>query len=204
MEESEIAAHVIAPTLAGIRGRFRSDEPLRTPEVSGRSAAVATILRESSLGPEVLLIRRSHREGDPWSGQMAFPGGRRDPEDASLLDTAQRETAEEIGLHLPETAELLGPLAPIEAVARGKRVGMTIQPFVFALTHLPPPFEPNHEVAEVIWAPIAPMLRGEVDATHTYVHEGKPYPFPAFDVRGRIVWGLTHRMLKQFFERLAG
>lgn len=203
MEDPEIATAASGPTLSGIRQLFRTAPPELPSDAGGRSAAVAAVLREVNLGPEVLLIRRAHREGDPWSGQMAFPGGRRDPEDASLLATAERETAEEIGLRLPETAELLGPLSPLEAVARGKRVGMTIQPFVFALTDVPPPFQPNHEVAEVIWAPLVPMLRGELDATHTYVHEGKPYPFPAFDVRGRIVWGLTHRMLTQFLERLS-
>jgi hypothetical protein len=70
-------------------------ESLSEGPAPGR-AAVAIVLRDVEDGPQVLLIRRAEHVGDPWSGHMAFPGGREDPEDESLLATAIRETREEL------------------------------------------------------------------------------------------------------------
>ena len=161
---------------------------------SERQAAVAAVLRETAHGAEVLLIRRATREGDPWSGHMAFPGGQRDPEDTDLLATAVRETREEIGLDLDENARLIGRMSPNPAVAGGRRIGMTVTPFVFEL-HGEPPLSLNEEVAEVIWAPLAPLARGELSTTIPYHYEGSELKLPAWDVQGRIVWGLTYKML---------
>ena len=69
----------------------------------GPTAAVAAVLRFGEKGPEVLFIERAVKEGDPWSGQMAFPGGRTELKDKSSLDTARRETLEEIGFDLNQT-----------------------------------------------------------------------------------------------------
>ena len=86
-----------------------------------KRAAVAAVLRPGSNGPEVLLIRRAEHPNDPWSGHMAFPGGREDPCDADLFGTAVRETLEEVALDLTTNAALLGTLDDLPAVARGKR-----------------------------------------------------------------------------------
>ncbi len=165
-------------------------------------AAVAAVLRDSTDGVQVLLIRRSEREGDPWSGHMALPGGRHDPEDRDLLHTAVRETSEELGLEL-SGHHLIGPLDDLEAVARGRRVGMVIRPYVFHWSSPGlPALRPNHEVAEALWAPLLPIHRGEVDTHRAYEMGGQTYQLPAWDVRGRIVWGLTHRILSDLLERI--
>jgi len=94
-------------------------------------------------------------------------------------------------------------LPTIPAIARAKRVGMTIAPFVFALEEPnPPPFLLSEEVAEVVWAPLDPMARGERAATYEYPHEGQIYKMPAIALDDRIVWGLTYRMLEMLFEVL--
>lgn len=190
---------------AEIRGRLNARDPrdlLRDRKDPVKRAAVASVLRPGDAGPEVLFIRRAEHPSDPWSGHMAFPGGRQDPGDHDLLATARRETLEEVGLDLGG-AELLGRGDDLEAIAKGKRAGLVVRPFVFwAPERLDVgPFDAT-EVAEALWAPIAPLLRGERDTTHPYVHEGRQLTFPAFDVEGRIVWGLTHRMLTAFFDRL--
>jgi 8-oxo-dGTP pyrophosphatase MutT (NUDIX family) len=160
-----------------------------------RHAAVAAILRDAAHGAEVLLIRRAAREGDPWSGHMAFPGGQREPEDQDLLETAVRETWEEIGLDLRAHASLLGGLETLPAVARGKRIAMSVTPFVFELC-TEPPLTFSDEVAEVIWAPLPALARGELSTTIPYHFEGRELRLPAWDVQGRIVWGMTYNMLE--------
>ncbi len=168
---------------------------------ASKRAAVATILREGSAGPEVLLIRRADNPQDPWSGHMAFPGGREAPQDPDLIATAVRETREEVGLDLQRSAHLLGRLDVLPAVARGRRVGLVISPFVFELTE-ETSLQPNYEVAESLWAPLDPMLRGSLATTMPYEFEGQHIALPAYDVQGRLVWGLTHRMLELLFGRL--
>lgn len=179
----------------------RTAEPHPETE-SGQRAAVAAVLRDRPDGAEVLLIRRAAREGDPWSGHMALPGGRQQPDDRDLYHTALRETHEEVGIDLRSHGMLVGELDPIEAVARGRRVGLTIAPFVFALQGEPELYT-NVEVEEALWAPLSPLARGELDTTVRYdIEGGASFDLPGWDVGGRIVWGLTYRMLKALFEAL--
>lgn len=190
--------------LARIRQRLAQHEPvsLDGPHVEKR-AAVSVILREHSevTGPEVLLMRRAVSARDPWSGHMSFPGGRHEPHDADLLATAQRETLEEVGFDLSTQGTPLGRLDDIEAVARALRTGMIIRPHVF---EVPPSaeFRGNYEVAELVWAPLRPLVSGESNATHHYDLGGRSLELPAYDVGGRVVWGLTHQMLASFFQLL--
>ena len=173
------------------------------PNPDDRLASVAAVLRSGPAnGTEVLLIRRASHEDDPWSGHMAFPGGRHDPSDPDLLYTAVRETREELGLDLERAGSLIGRLPLLPAIARGRRVGLTIAPFVFSLES-DAPLTPNYEVAEAIWAPLGPMLRGEIATTLPYRMGEELLDMPAFDVNGRIVWGLTYRMLQSLFEEVA-
>lgn len=187
--------------LARIRQRLARHEPvsLDGPHVEKR-AAVSVILREQSevTGPEVLLMRRAVSARDPWSGHMSFPGGRHEPHDADLLATAQRETLEEVGFDLGTQGRSLGRLDDIEAVAKALRTGMIIRPHVFEVP-ASAEFRGNYEVAELVWAPLRPLVSGESNATHHYDLNGRSLKLPAYDVGGRVVWGLTHQMLASFF-----
>jgi 8-oxo-dGTP pyrophosphatase MutT (NUDIX family) len=172
------------------------------PQLTLRRAAVAAILRDHrELGPEVLFIRRAEHPGDPWSGHMAFPGGREEPSDADLLQTAIRETREEVSLDLAANASLLGRLDELPAVARGVRTGLTITPFVFELTR-DAPLHFNGEVSEIVWAPLSQLFGGELATVFPHEIGGQRLELPAHDVQGRIVWGLTHRMLESLFVLL--
>jgi 8-oxo-dGTP pyrophosphatase MutT (NUDIX family) len=167
-----------------------------------RQAAVAAILRERdpALGAEVLLIRRAERTGDPWSGHMAFPGGRREEADADLLATALRETREEIGLDLARDARLLGRLEDVEATSRGRRVGMPISPFVFELEGDPQLSLEAGEVADALWTPLLPLFRGEAHTTYPYELGELRLELPGYRVGESIVWGLTYQMLETLFR----
>ena len=130
---------------------------------------------------------------------MAFPGGRREPNDADLLHTAERETSEELGFSPSEVGRLVGRLDDVEAIARGRSVGMIIRPYVYVVER-EPVLHPNEEVAEALWAPVVPMLEGKVDAVRPYVLDGRELALPAYDLEGRIVWGLTYHMLQGLFR----
>lgn len=185
--------------LARIRASFAALQQPSVLDEPGARAAVAIVLRESDVGAEALFIRRAEDPRDPWSGHIAFPGGRADPEDrGDLLVTAMRETSEEIGLSL-HGAERIGRLPDLPAIARGRRVGLTISPFVFAIEGSPT-LVPNVEVAETIWAPIEPFLAGTERTLHPYVFEGKPMKLPAHRLGERVVWGLTYQMLEVFLS----
>ena len=190
--------------LARIRQRLAQHEPLSLdgPQVEKR-AAVSVILREQgeASGPEVLLMRRATSTRDPWSGHMSFPGGRHEPHDTDLSATAQRETLEEVGLDLTTHGTPLGRLDDIEAVDRALRTGMIIRPYVFEVP-ASAELRGNYEVAELVWAPLRPLFMGERNITHDYELAGRSLKLPAYDVQGRVVWGLTHQMLASFFMLL--
>lgn len=135
---------------------------------------------------------------------MAFPGGRQDPADESLLRTAIRETHEEIGVELHPSAHFVGRLDDLPAIARSQRFGLVIAPFVFALPEGAVVAPNPAEVAEIVWAPLSPLLLGERDAVFPYAFGEQSIDLPAFDVEGRIVWGLTHQMLFGLFDVLDG
>jgi 8-oxo-dGTP pyrophosphatase MutT (NUDIX family) len=163
-----------------------------------RCAAVAAIVRPAETGAEVLLIRRARDERDPWSGHMALPGGHRERGDLDLVATALRETHEEVGLKLDRDVEWIGALE--RAQARGGRgPGFEIVPLVFALQRRVEDLElvPNpREVDSIVWARLEDLLLPTAHTSFTYAGGGAEQQFPAFDVRGHVVWGLTYRILQ--------
>jgi 8-oxo-dGTP pyrophosphatase MutT (NUDIX family) len=165
-----------------------------------RRAAVAAILRRGRLDTELLLILRAEREGDPWSGHMALPGGHHDPSDSDLLATARRETLEEVGLDL-EQHELLGALDEHAASAQGRFTGLVVAPFVFAL-RADSELRPNREVAQLLWTPLGSMARGETEVVKELERDGRRLSLPGYRVGEQVVWGLTHRVLQSLFAVL--
>ena len=147
---------------------------------------------------EVLFIQRAERPDDPWSGQMAFPGGHREDSDISLLAAAMRETHEEIGLSL-DNADYLGALNHQQAQPRGRVLNMLIAPHVFVTQDFPD-FTPNREVADIVWAPLTTLAGNTLHDTQTLKMAGRPTIFNGYRLSGgHFVWGLTYRILKSFF-----
>lgn len=163
---------------------------------SFRKAAVAAILHPGADGAALLFIRRAHHPGDPWSGHMAFPGGRVDPRDASPFEAALRETREELDLDLRARARLLGRLSQVRTVARGRPLRMVIEPFVFELAELPR-LTPNHEVEEAVWVPLAFLADRGNRSRMMWTRGGLPVPLPCYRYEGRLIWGLTLRMVDE-------
>lgn len=144
---------------------------------------------------ELLLIKRAEHPGDPWSGQMALPGGRREAGDRELFQTALRETEEEVGLKL-EPSWLLGELDELEPRTR-TLPQLIVRPFVFGLPQKPR-LTPSREVALYFWVPLSVLLaegaRGEVESDQLQ------RSFPAYLVGGHAVWGMTERILSRFLD----
>jgi 8-oxo-dGTP pyrophosphatase MutT (NUDIX family) len=163
---------------------------------------VALILRDGPAGLEVLFIRRAEHPQDPWSGQMAFPGGRAEPGDADLRLTAVRETAEEIGVDLAACAQTLGALDELQAMARMRPLGLVIAPFVFGLTGSAD-VRLSEEVRSVHWLPLDELLSERLHSTMEYAHDSTTLQFPCLRVDGLVIWGLTYRMFMSLASLLA-
>jgi 8-oxo-dGTP pyrophosphatase MutT (NUDIX family) len=188
-------------TWARIEAALLSRPPARVAEAVSARAAVALILREGPSGLELLFIRRAEHPQDPWSGQMAFPGGRAEPGEEDLKATAVRETAEEIGVDLESGAQCLGILDEVRAMARMRPVSLTILPFVFRLRGEIAPVL-SDEVRSLHWIPLDELLAAERRSVMDYVQEGATMQFPCLRVEDVVIWGLTYRMLLGLEERI--
>ena len=163
-----------------------------------RRAAVAVVLHEGGQHPEVLFIERARRLGDPWSGHMAFPGGRVDRSDADERAAAERETLEEVGLDLRD-AEPLGRLDDLHAGVP-LLSSLVLSAFVYR-TERPLPLTPNHEVRTALWVP-APTL---VDPGRHVPYRWGLLSYPGICVgepERHVVWGLTYQLVEDLFERI--
>ncbi len=169
---------------------------------TGDLAAVALIFREQDAETEILVIRRAERDGDPWSGHIAFPGGRVDPRDESTQATAERETLEEIGLDLTQHGHYLGTLEPEAPVMQSTGASMLVAPYVYVLESEPPQYVLNYEVAEIHWARIGPMLRHQTVTHFDFEHEGRWRSLPGFDINGHPLWGMSFRMLNRLLSTI--
>lgn len=180
-------------SLLSIRSRL-SAARAEPPSQDCLETSVAVILSPSPRGLEVLFIRRAEREGDPWSGHIGLPGGRREPGDADLLTTAIRETREEIGVTLPPDT-LLGALDDVRP-SMPSVPPLMIRPFVFGVEPRPEPGT-SEEVAGSYWIPLA-SLHAARASTRVSIRE-KAVEVPCFKVPGLpdnlVVWGLTYRIL---------
>ncbi|HUI22946.1 MAG TPA: CoA pyrophosphatase [Nitrososphaerales archaeon] len=159
------------------------------PRTRLRFASVALIVRGRRL-PSILLIRRAERAGDPWSGQVAFPGGKMQDGDTTARDTAVRETMEEVGIDLSRSSEFLG----YGGVATTHTGTMNVIPAVFELKKSVE-VRPNAEVASFRWVELDELLTPSARATYELDRGGSAVGMPAYQVGDYVVWGLTYRIL---------
>jgi 8-oxo-dGTP pyrophosphatase MutT (NUDIX family) len=172
---------------------------VRPPHVihldSFRLAAVAMIFTP---GDDLLLMRRATHDKDPWSGHVSFPGGRREPDDQSALETATRETMEELGFPLGDS-EFVGRIDDLRTIEPLPPI--LIQPHVFFLTE-EPTLHLNHEVVSVHRLSIHSLLANKNRTTMRHPWRGTPRSFPCVEFDGLCLWGLTLHMVDDLLHRL--
>lgn len=170
-----------------------------------RHAAVAMILADGDGELEACFIRRAERAGDPWSGQVAFPGGRAEPGDSDAAAVAERETWEEVGLSIA-SHQRLGPL-PTQAISRHGRA-MTLSPFVYHVERdgvglvaqdIAEPKE-TREVTSVFWVPLSHLFDVSTTTLLQYPQNGAMTSFPGIRFGEHVIWGLTLKVLGTFAE----
>jgi 8-oxo-dGTP pyrophosphatase MutT (NUDIX family) len=162
------------------------------------SAVLAPVYRDPQGRVRLVFIRRGPR--GIHGGQIAFPGGRREPEDADLLATALREAEEEIGLD-PRTVDVLSALPVIATTSTGFRVA----PYLGRLSGPPPTWRRQEtEVDEILEVPIEDLLHPEAQGIEDWQLPGWPAPRPVafYRIGPHKLWGATHRIVEPLLPRL--
>lgn len=154
------------------------------------NAAVALILRATDEYFQILLVKRVQNAKDPWSGQMALPGGKREVKDVNLKATIIRETFEETRLHI-EKGRFLGVTS---VVYSSPVLDLCILPFVVILPQEQSIKLNANELESFMWVPVEKLARSKA-TTHVRIDK-----VPAFVFEGAVVWGITHRILSDFLE----
>ena len=185
--------------LLHIAGAVRAHAPM----LAGRDgtwfeAAVALILRETRDDVELLFITRAARDDDPWSGQIAFPGGRYHTTDETLEDTAVRETREEVGLELHRDGAVIGALDELRPRIPALPP-VIVRPFVATVSADATPGL-SDEVAGHFWAPLAAILDPAATRETEIVVRRTPTTRPAIHYEGHVIWGMTEHILRSFEE----
>jgi 8-oxo-dGTP pyrophosphatase MutT (NUDIX family) len=189
-------------TLEDIRARLVAYHPTLIDEQKVARASVAMVLGDDGDGVRMLFIQRATRDDDPWSGHMALPGGRRDPDDVDVIATAVRETAEEVGIDLIADGEPIGRLDELRAIARHRPLDLVISPIVFVL-HRPVELTISaREVESAVWVPLSFLTSAAARATYSRTLDGIASDYPAFRYERYTIWGLTHRILDGFLDIL--
>ena len=146
---------------------------------------------------EILFIKRAERAGDPWSGHLAFPGGRAEKRDATLVEIAMRETAEEVGIDARQGGRLLGRLPTVRPLST-RIPSITVTPFVALAPEGAVPRPQPEEVEEAFWVSLAVLRRSGRSATVRWEDRDGMRELPAFPSPKGPIWGITERILSQF------
>ena len=183
-----------------IRQRLAGRRPAHAGAVPpGRRASVAAVLQAGEGEARILFIHRAEHPRDPWSGQMAWPGGRIDRSDAGPLHAAIREAREEVGLDRERDGELLGQLSEVRTHLRQGPGPLSVVPFAFLL-HGSPALSPNPEVQEALWVPLAFFRERRNRERFVWTGRGVPLVMPCYRYQDHLIWGLTLRMLDELLD----
>ena len=158
--------------------------------------AVAILIKNEADDHWLLMIKRRENPKDPWSGQMAFPGGHSDPTDRRLYDTARRETIEEVGIDLNEH-RFLGCLSNVQT----RNVPIIVSPFVFVgLKNIDP--TTSREATEFIWVPISFLENPKNICSVMLRIRDANVLLGAYNYLGHVIWGMSFRIIREIISTI--
>jgi 8-oxo-dGTP pyrophosphatase MutT (NUDIX family) len=164
-----------------------------------RRAAVALILARIDSGYRMLFIERATHPGDPWSGNIGFPGGKVEKEDADTRHAAERETMEELGIDLAK-AKYLGRISDHD----GAHLPVLLSCFVYGIVEEQIEFTISEEVKDVFWLTIEELTDSDSLGVHEFTFAGDRFESPCvrlpYDDKP-VLWGLTYRLVTEFLEK---
>lgn len=201
-DAERLAALMADPTIQRLRAALDARQAVAVERESGvREAAVALIFRAGEDGlPELLFIKRAEYPGDPWSGQIAFPGGREESGDKSLMETAIRETREETGIDLTREGQIIGVLDDFSP--RTVRLpAIVVRPYVAVLDRRAP-LDLSAEVALAFWIPFGSLTQAESWREDIVFARGIQINARVFRYYNHVIWGMTERILAQLLALL--
>ncbi|MBI2259017.1 MAG: CoA pyrophosphatase [Flavobacteriia bacterium] len=159
-----------------------------------QNAAICMILTNNLENiTELLFIKRPTYDGH-HSGQIAFPGGKKEESDLSLFDTALRECVEETNIQL-ENTQLIGAMSEVFIPVSN----FLVQPYLFYLPNITDTIIPDfHEVEDLFYIPINEFLKQENRTNETVItHQNQEISVPCFKINNRIIWGATGLMVNE-------
>lgn len=168
-----------------------------------RSAVALIEALDETGNPALLFIQRASRDGDPWSGDMAFPGGRMHPEDQAPLETAIRETREEAGLDLKRHGRLICRMSDRLTRQHSRWRPMVVTPYLFAWSaagQTPPVASLNHEVQTAVWVPKRVLASPEYRAIRPFATPLGTLKLPCCRYRGFCIWGLSFGLVTEYLR----
>ncbi|MBK1885104.1 NUDIX hydrolase [Marinobacter sp. DY40_1A1] len=163
-------------------------------------ASVALIYRQTEDGEtELLFIQRARRKGDPWSGDMAFPGGRMEPADPSPRAAAERETLEETGVDLANHGRFQFRLSDLITRQHSRWRPMIVTPYVYEWQG-PQTESPNHEVAQMVWISLKYLAAKENQSKLPWRTPLGTVKMPCCRYQDYCIWGLSYSMLQELLK----
>ncbi len=163
------------------------------------ASAVLVMLCERGEDYGIWFIKRTEYRDDAFSGHVAFPGGKKKQTDATLVDTALREAGEELGFDATKEVEILGEMNFVRPYTPSVR-RYAVKPFVATIGG-EAKFTPNYEVSEFFWVPVSHLVNPENRDVRERKRNGKVIDDYVFAYRNHIIWGLTGRILDEFFRK---
>ena len=172
----------------------RLSERLRSvSDEQDANASVALLLKVEGERLCVLLVRRVQNPRDPWAGQIALPGGKREAEDRDLKETIVRETLEETNINLLDHCRFLGVMSTFQSKPKPE---IRVLPFVIFVENEPSIRLSEKELEEYFWISLEELARNRATAKFSFGE------VPAFTVKGNVIWGLTYRILEDLMRFL--
>ena len=167
----------------------RLKRKLRGVEALDAWAAVAILLREEKDDYETLIVKRAVVPGDPWSGDMAFPGGKKTLQDRTLRETVVREVSEETSIDL----DLLTYIGALPVIFSSMKPDRDVLPIVY-LYEGRPEIRLNPELTDYRWVHLKELRASRTTA------KVKEWDGEVFKLGDDVVWGLTYRMLDKLLS----